>query len=166
MPQAYNVPMSNEQSLREHLVRFLDWGNAHARFADAVKDFPPALRGKRPEGSPHSAWELLEHLRLALWDILEFARNPKHVSPKFPEGYWPAGEAPPSEAAWDESVAAYQRLLEEFAELANDASVDLHARIPHGEGQTVLREILLAADHNSYHLGQLMLVRRLLGAWE
>ena len=156
--------MSNEQSLRDHLVRFLDWNNAHAKFDEVVNDFPAALRGKRPAGSPHSAWELLEHLRLALWDILEFARNPKHVSPKFPEGYWPASEAPPSDAAWDESVASYQKSLREFAELANDESVDLLARIPHGDGQTVLREVLLAADHNSYHLGQLMLVRRLLGA--
>ena len=155
----------NDHALRDHLVRFLDWGNAHTNFDDAVKDFPSELRGKRPAGSPHSPWELLEHLRLALWDILEFARNPKHVSPKFPEGYWPATPAPPSDAAWDDSVKSYRDALRQFAELAADDSVDLFAPIPHGEGQTVLREILLAADHNAYHLGQLLLVRRLLGAW-
>ena len=158
--------MANEQSLRDQLAQFLDWGNAHAKFEDVVKGFPRELRGKRPAGSPHSAWELLEHLRIAVWDILEFARNPKHESPKFPDGYWPSSEAPPSDAAWDASVAEYQRWLNEFAALARDESVDLGARIAHGNGQTVLREILLAADHNAYHLGQLMLVRRLLGAWE
>lgn len=156
--------MSNEKSLREQLVRSLDWDSAHIRFEDAVKDFPRELRGKRPEGSPHSAWELLEHLRLALWDILEFSRDAKHVSPAFPAGYWPASEAPPSDAAWDESVAAYQSDLRAFAALTADESIDLFARIPHGEGQTVLREILVALDHNAYHLGQFMGVRRQLGA--
>ena len=155
--------MSKE--LREQLIKSLDWDSAHLRFDDAVKDFPAELRGRRPQGGPHSPWELLEHLRLAIWDILEFARNPKHVSPKFPEGYWPATPAPPSDAAWDDSVKSYRDALRQFAELAADASVDLFARIPHGEGQTVLREIFLAADHNAYHLGQLLLVRRLLGAW-
>jgi len=155
--------MTNEQSLRKQLVQLLDWGNAHLNYDDAVKDFPPELRGKRPAGAPHSAWELIEHLRLALWDILEFARNPKHVSPEFPAGYWPASPAPPSDAAWDESAAAYRAALRGFEALVADESVDLFAPIPHGEGQTVLREALLAADHNSYHLGQLVMVRRLLG---
>ena len=156
--------MDNDPSLRNHLAKFVEWGNAHLNFEDAVKDFPPALRGVRPAGSPHSAWELLEHLRLAQQDILGFARDAEHVSPEFPDGYWPSTEAPPSEAAWDESVAAFRADLRAFAELAADESIDLHARIPHGDGQTVLREILLAADHNAYHLGQLVLVRRMLGA--
>ena len=154
--------MTNDRSLRQHLTDLLTWDNTHVTIDDAVKDFPPELRGKRPAGGPHSAWELLEHLRLALWDILEFARNPKHVSPKFPDGYWPATPAPPAPAAWDESVAAYRKHLQEFADLVSDQSVDLLARIPHGDGQTVLREALLAADHNAYHIGQLMMVRRLL----
>jgi hypothetical protein len=154
--------MSKE--LRDQLSQLLDWDNAHIRFDDAVKDFPPELRGVRPAGGPHSPWELLEHLRLALWDILEFTRDGKHVSPEFPSGYWPASAEPPSDGAWDESVARYRADLRAFAELTADESVDLFGRIPHGTGQTVLREILLAADHNAYHVGQLMMVRRILGA--
>ena len=155
---------NNDASLRKNLGTFIDWDSAHARFDDVVKDFPVALRGVRPQGGPHSAWELLEHLRLAQWDILEFTRDASHVSPSFPDGYWPATPVPPSEAAWDASVAAYRADLRALAAIAEDESVDLHARIPHGDGQTALRELLLAADHNSYHLGQLMMVRRLLGA--
>ncbi len=155
---------NDDKALREQLVRLLDWDSAHARFDDAVNDFPAELRGKRPAGAPHSAWELLEHLRITLWDILEFSRDAKHVSPDFPSGYWPDGEAPPNAKAWDESVAAYRRDLRALADLTMDESIDLYARIPHGDGQTVLREIVLAADHNAYHVGQLMMVRRTLGA--
>lgn len=156
--------MSNETALREQLARLLDWDSAHARFEDAVKDFPVELRGTRPGAGPHSAWELLEHLRIALWDILEFSRDANHVSPDFPSGYWPATQAPPSTEAWDESVAAYGRDLRALADLAADESADLYARIPHGDGQTLLREIVVAVDHNAYHVGQLMMVRRILGA--
>lgn len=155
--------MNNDRLLRDQLARVLDWDSAHMKLADVVKDFPRELRGKRPPGGPHSAWELLEHLRLALWDILEFTRDAGHVSPKFPEGYWPATVEPPSDHAWDESIAAIQADLRAFAELVADESTDLYARIPHGTGQTVLRELLLAADHNAYHLGQLVMVRRLVG---
>lgn len=154
----------NDASLRDHLVELLDGGHAHIRFDDAVKDFPPELRGKRPDGSPHSAWELLEHLRIAQWDILEFSRDPKHVSPKFPSGYWPTSAAPADNASWNKSIADFRRDLNALAGVAREQSIDLHAKIPHGDGQTVLREILLAADHNAYHLGQLVLVRRMLGA--
>lgn len=155
--------MSSDKALRDHLQNYIDWDNAHIKFDDAVKDFPPALRGKRPEGGPHSAWELLEHLRLAQWDILEFTRDANHTSPKFPEGYWPTTEAPPTDTAWDESTAAYRADLRSFSAFTADESIDLFARIPHGDGQTVLRQILLTADHNAYHLGQLMMVRRILG---
>lgn len=155
---------TSEQALREQLVQVLDWDHAHIKFDDAVKDFAPALRGKRPDGGPHSAWELLEHLRITLWDILEFTRDAKHVSPDFPKGYWPTSEAPPNDNAWDESIAKYRADLRALAELTADTSIDLYARIPHGDGQTVLREILLTIDHNAYHLGQLMMVRRILGA--
>lgn len=156
--------MNNEKALREQLVRLLDWDSAHARFDDAVKDFPVELRGTRPDGAPHSPWELLEHLRIALWDILEFSRDAKHESPEFPSGYWPATQAPPAEGAWEESAAAYRRDLRALAELAGDEAVDLYAPIPHGKGQTILREVFVAADHNAYHVGQLMMVRRILGA--
>jgi hypothetical protein len=151
----------SDQELREHLAELLEGGHAHLTFDDAVKDFPRELRGKRPAGGPHSAWELLEHLRLAQWDILEFSRDASHVSPEFPSGYWPDSEAPPSDGAWDESVAAFRRDLEGLRELAREGN--LYAKIPHGTGQTVLREILLAADHNAYHIGQLVTVRKQLG---
>lgn len=153
--------MNNDKALRDQLVQLFDWDNAHARFDDTVKDFPRELRGVRPPGAPHSPWELLEHLRIALSDILEFTRDGRHESPEFPAGYWPASAAPPSDSAWDESVAAYRRDLKAFAELIADESVDLFAPIPHGE-KTPLREAVLAADHNAYHVGQLMTVRRLL----
>jgi DinB superfamily len=156
--------MNDEKALREHLVRLLDWDSAHARFDDAVKDFPVELRGTRPAGSPHSPWELLEHLRIALGDILEFSRDGKHESPEFPSGYWPGTQAPPSEGAWEESAEQYRRDLRALVELTADESADLYAPIPHGSGQTLLREILVAADHNAYHVGQLMIVRRILGA--
>ena len=156
--------MKDDKALRDLLRSLLDWDNAHIRFDDAVKDFPRELRGIRPDGGPHSPWELLEHLRIAIADILAFSRDGSHVSPEFPAGYWPPTSAPPTETAWDESVDAYRASLRAFGELAADDSLDLFAPIPHGTGQTVLREILLAADHNAYHLGQLMMVRRILGA--
>ncbi len=155
----------NDKSLRDHLRYLLTDGGAHLKFEEAVKDLPPELRGTRPEGIPHSPWELLEHMRIAQWDILEFSRNPKHVSPEFPSGYWPATQAPPTNSAWDESVKAFTADLQAMAKLVTDESTGLFARIPHGDGQTILREALLIADHNAYHLGQLVLARRLLGAW-
>ncbi|HEX7155189.1 MAG TPA: DinB family protein [Thermoanaerobaculia bacterium] len=148
------------EALREHLIQSLDWDHAHIRFDDAVKDFPPELRGKRPAGGPHSPWELLEHLRITLWDILEFTRDAKHVSPEFPAGYWPPTEAPPDDGAWDERVAAYREDLRAFSKLLE--SIDLYTPIAHGSGQTPLREALLLLDHNAYHVGQLMMVRRIL----
>jgi uncharacterized damage-inducible protein DinB len=150
----------NDKTLREYLGKFLDSGDAHVRFDDAVNDFPAALRGRRPENGPHSAWELLEHLRITLWDILEFSRDAKHVSPEWPSGYWPASAEPPDEAAWDASAAAYRRHLREFAALLADESADLYTPFAHGDGQTLLREALLAIDHNAYHLGQLVVVKK------
>ena len=155
-----------DPDLRQHVINLLKGGNAHATFDDAVKNFPPELRGKKPKGAEYSAWQLLEHLRIAQWDMLEFSRDPKHQSPEWPSGYWPAKPAPPEEKAWDKSVRAFRRDLKELCDMVADEAVDLFARIPHGDGQTVLREALLAADHNAYHIGQLVLVRRLLGAWK
>ena len=157
--------MATDKSLREHVVNLLKGGSAHVSFDDAVKDLPADLRGKRPKGADHSPWEILEHLRIALWDILEFSRDPKHVSPEFPSGYWPKTQAPPDAKAWDKSVHAFRADAKALADLVADESTDLLARLPHGDGQTVLREALVAADHNAYHLGELVLVRRLLGAW-
>lgn len=153
--------MSEERALRDHLQRLLEWGDAHLKLDDAVKDFPAELRGVRPAGAPHSAWELLEHIRLAQWDILEFTRDARHISPPWPAGYWPPSPEPPTPTAWDESIAAFRADQRALAELAS--SRDLFEKIPHGERQTVLREILLTADHNAYHVGQLVMVRRMLG---
>jgi DinB family protein len=154
------------KQLREHIVYLLNGGGAHARFDDAVKDIPENLRGVRPNGLPHTAWMLLEHLRLAQLDILEFSRNSKHSSPQWPEGYWPEAEAPPSAAAWNKSIQQFRKDLKAMQNLVANPKTDLYARIPWGDGQTILREALLLADHNAYHLGQLVDVRRLLGAWK
>jgi DinB superfamily len=159
--------MSDPQKpLREHLLYVLKGEGAQAPFNQAVKDFPAKLRGQKVENFPHTAWMLLEHLRLAQLDILEFSRNQKHVSPPWPEGYWPKTEAPPNVSAWDGSIKAFRKDLKEMEDLVSDAKTDLYAKIPWGEGQTVLREALLVADHNAYHIGQLVMLRRLLGAWE
>ena len=158
--------MKNEKELRQQVVNLLTWGDAHQDFAGATKDMPFNLQGKRPKGSPHSPWELLEHLRITLWDILEFSRDAKHKSPEFPKGYWPESPEPPNEKAWDASVKAYMRDLRSMCDLVADESNDLFAKIPHGDGQTLLREALLTADHNAYHLGQLLIVRKMVGAWE
>jgi hypothetical protein len=159
------MPADTAPLLRDHLLYLLRGGGAHLNFDAAVADLPPQLRGAKPAGQPHTPWRLLEHLRIAQWDILEFSRNPRHVSPPFPQGYWPAGDAPPDEGAWDRSVAAFRADLKAMQDLVADPATDLFAPILHGEGQTILREALLIADHNAYHLGQLVLVRRLLGAW-
>lgn len=158
--------MSHDRQLREHLVKLLTSAEAHADFDAAVGDLPIDLRGKTPPGAEHSPWQLVEHLRIAQWDILEFSRDAKHKSPDFPKGYWPESAAPPSEKAWDESVKAFHRDLKAMCDLVNDEKTDLFAPIPHGDGQTILREALLTADHNAYHIGQLIVVRRLLGAWK
>ncbi len=159
------VKDSHDRYLREHVVSLLEGGNAHVKFDDVVPGIPPKLRGKKPEGFPHPAWMLLEHLRIAQWDILEFSRSAKHVSPSWPDGYWPAAEAPPSAAAWDNSIKKCRKDLKAMCDLVANPKTDLFARIPWGDGQTILREALLIADHNAYHLAQLVDLRRLLGAW-
>jgi hypothetical protein len=156
----------HDQAIREHVVYLLRDGGAHVKFDQAIKDFPEALRGKKPAGQPHTAWRLLEHMRIAQWDILEFSRNAKHVSPEFAEGYWPASDAPANTAAWDNSVKAFRAELQAMEKLVQDPKTDLFARIPWGDGQTILREALLVADHNAYHLGELVMIRRLVGAWK
>lgn len=158
--------MANDAALREHLVKLMKGGQAHADFDTVIKGIPEDLRGKRPKGCPHSPWELLEHMRIAQSDILEFSRDAKHVSPPWPEGYWPNSPAPSSSSAWSKSVKAFRTDLEAMCDLVKIPATDLYAKIAHGDGQTILREALLIADHNSYHIGQLVLARRLLGAWK
>ena len=154
-----------EKALREHVVYLLDGGGAHAKFDEVIAGIPARLRGQKPAKMPHSLWMLLEHLRIAQWDILEFSRNPKHRSPKWPEGYWPTTDAPPSSAAWNASIRKFRSDLKAMQALVKDSRTDLLAKIPWGDGQTVLREALLLADHHAYHLGQMLDARRLLGAW-
>ena len=155
-----------DQALREHLVYVLNGGGAHATFDEVVKDFPAKLQGTRADGIPYSAWMLLEHMRLAQWDILDFSRNPKYKPMEWPKEYWPESEAPPSTEAWNQSIEQFHNDLEEMQKLLSDANTDLYARIPWGDGQTILREAILVADHNAYHLGQLAMLKKLLGAWK
>ena len=157
--------MDRDRMLRDHVLYLLRGGGAHLNFDKAVAGLPPKLRGAKPDGVPHTPWRLMEHMRLTQWDILQFSRNPKHVSPEFPEGYWPKGDAPPSSKAWDASIKAFRKDLKAMEKVVDDPKTDLFARIPHGNGQTILREALLVADHNAYHLGQLVVIRRMLGAW-
>src|SRR5438552_18860590 len=152
-------------SLQQHVINLLNFEGAHVGFDQSVRGLGAELRGKKIKGFPHTAWMLLEHMRMAQWDILEFSRNSKHVSPEWPAGYWPGTEAPPSAAAWSASIKSFRKDLKEMQALVANPKIDLFARIPWGDGQTVLREALLIADHNAYHLGQLVDVRRLLGAW-
>jgi uncharacterized damage-inducible protein DinB len=155
----------SDRALRQHLIYLLTDGGAHAKFDDGIAAIPPKLRGQKPAGMPHSPWMLLEHMRIAQWDILEFSRNPKYKSPTWPQDYWPPTEAPPNAAAWNESVTKFREDLRFLENLIANPNTDLFAKIPWGDGQTILREALLVADHNAYHLGQLVVVLRLLGAW-
>jgi hypothetical protein len=154
--------MKKTDPLRQHLTNLLTKAEAHVDLANVLQDFPRELRGRKPEGAPHTPWQLLEHIRIAQWDILEFSRSARHKSPKWPEQYWPATEAPPDDKAWDKSVKQTLADLKTMSELVRDPKRDLTAKIPHGAGQTILREALLVADHNAYHLGQLVMVRRIL----
>jgi hypothetical protein len=156
----------NEKRLREHVRSLLLGRDAHVDWKTALSGIPPKLRGVRPDGMPYSAWELLEHMRIAQWDILEFSRDAKHVSPDWPAGCWPASPSPPNAKTWEKSLKSFARDLAAMKKLVANPKTDLFARIPHGTGQTILREALLVADHTAYHLGQVVLVRRLLGAWK
>jgi len=158
--------MVDEKALREQLVKFLDWRDAHVGFDAAVKGIPPRLRGVVPEGWEYSAWQLVEHVRIAQADILEFCVNPKYKEKKWPDDYWPKSPAPRGAAAWSASIAAYRRDRKAFQQLAANRKIDLFATIPHGTGQTCLREILLVVDHASYHVGQIVTLRRQLGIWK
>lgn len=158
--------MKRDVALRKQLAELPTWGAAHVTFEKAVAGIPPRLRGVVPAGLPHSAWQLLEHLRLGQADILAFCRSPKYKEKKWPDDYWPKSEAPRNAAAWAASIAAFKRDRRALQRLARDRTVDLLETIPHGSGQTYLRELLLIADHTAYHVGQLVLVRRALGIWK
>ena len=166
MARRNSTGTDTDRALREHLIKLLEGGHAHATYDAAIKGLPTSLRARAPKGLPYSAWRLLEHMRIAQWDILEFSRDRTHKSPKWPEEYWPAPDsAKPSESAWRKSVAAFRRDLKGMQDLVADPATDLFAPIAWGDGQTILREARLVADHNAHHLGQMIVVRRLLGAW-
>jgi uncharacterized damage-inducible protein DinB len=155
--------MADDTSLRKHLRKILDWEDAHVAFDRAVDGIPASLRGRTPEGWAHSPWQLLEHLRICQRDILDFCRDPGYAER---HEYWPPSASPPTKASWDESIAAVRRDRDALKRLAGDRSIDLFAKVPQGTGQTFLRELLLVADHNAYHVGQLVALRRALGIWK
>ncbi len=157
--------MNTDLLLRDHLVKLLSWQSAHVGFDEAIDGIPPERRGQQPEGLPFSLWQLLEHLRLAQFDILDFCRNPDYTEGVWPDDYWPDTIAPPNPEAWDASLAQFRADRQAMQELLGDAGTDLYTPIPHGDGQTILREAVLLADHNAYHVGQIVAVRRLLGIW-
>lgn len=157
--------MTNDQQVRQQLAKALDWGEAHADFRVVVNDFPLDLRGEVPAGFSHSAWELVEHLRIALWDIVEFTKDPRHKSPPWPDGYWPPSPMPPQDEAWEQCIQSIADLVEEMRALILDRHRPLLEPLPRSQGQTLMREALLVADHNSYHLGQLVQLRKALKAW-
>jgi hypothetical protein len=154
-----------QAALREHLLWLLEEGDAHVSFDAAVDRIPPALRGAKPPGLPWTPWQLLEHMRIAVWDIVEYCRKANHKSPSWPDGYWPEDEAPPSDAAWTASVDQFRKSLQALRDMIANPKTDLLAPL-HRTEHTLLREALLVADHNAYHLGQLLAVRRALGDWE
>jgi hypothetical protein len=157
---------TQDHSLRQHLLELLQGGSAHARFDDVIKQVPAKLYGAKAPGLPHSPWMLLEHLRIAQSDILEFCRKAKHRSPNWPEGYWPKSAAPASAGEWTQSIKNFRKDLKAMQTLVSNSKTDLYKQIPWGDGQTILREALLMADHNAYHIAQLVDVLRILGAWE
>jgi hypothetical protein len=156
----------SDKAIRDLLGKALAWGDAHATFDNAVSDIPAEVRGRRPEDLPYSAWQLIEHLRITQRDILDFCVDPDYQEMKWPDDYWPSSPEPPSAEAWDESIRAYKKDRQALQKLAADTSVDLAAEIPHGDGQTYMRELVLVVDHSAYHVGQLVLLRRLLGLWK
>jgi len=155
--------MAESEALRQHLLDLLRGRNAHADFDTVLADFPSRLRGVKPPGAPYTGWQLLEHMRIAQWDILEFSQNSKYAPKKWPEEYWPATEAPANEKAWKASMTAFKKDRQAMEQLVANPKLDLYSRIPWGDGQTILREALLLADHNAYHLGQLVMLRKSIG---
>ncbi|RIV19784.1 DinB family protein [Fibrisoma montanum] len=157
---------AGETALRNQLVKLLTRSEAHQSLDDALRDLPPALRGVKPDKLPYSIWQLVDHIRITQHDILEFSRDPDYQSPPWPEGYWPGEVAPADDAAWNETLTRIRQDRDAFIGLLQDPQQDLHEPFPHGDGQTLLREALLIADHTAYHVGEIIVVRRLLGAWE
>ena len=156
---------NSDRSLREHVVKLLDGPQAHVEIAAVLDKLSFEDLSKKPAGVPWTLWELFEHIRIAQWDIVEFSRNPSHQSPEWPEGYWPEDAAPKNRSTWEASIASFRHDLNGMKDLVLDSSIDLHQKLLHGDGQTVLREAMLVADHNAYHLGQMVLLMKIVGSW-
>lgn len=163
---AVGIAPNHDKALRKQLKEILTWHGAHVDWKSALADLPTVKRGVRPAGLPHSAWELLEHARITQQDILDFCKNPKYKALEWPAGYWPKSSTPPNDSAWENAIRSFEADARTMGKLIENPGTDLFAKIPHGSGQTILREAVLLADHSSYHVGQLVLVRRLLGAWK
>ena len=157
--------MSIDSVMREHLLALLHGGHAHMSFDEAVAEFPVTQINTHPPHVPYTPWHLLEHLRIAQWDILEFIRNPAHISPPWPEGYWPAREARADARAWASTIADFQADLRALQELVADPATDLTAPLSHAPEYTILREILVVADHNAYHIGEFAILRQVMETW-
>jgi len=157
--------MNSDTILGDQLANLLNGGNAHLDLSTAFADIPTEYYGRRIPESPHTLWRLLEHIRLCQWDILEYCQNPNHISPEFPDGYWPKGDGPSSPSEWDESLKSLKKDLDVLTTLVKDPRTDLFATLPGTDGHNVLREVLIVADHNAYHLGQVVELRRFLGIW-
>ena len=155
-----------ETALRNQLVKLLTRSEAHQSLEDALRDLPPTLRGVVPDKLPYSIWQLVDHIRITQHDILEFSRDPAYQSPPWPEGYWPKEVAPADDATWDDTLTRIRQDRDAFIGLLQDPQHDLYEPFPHGDGQNLLREALLIADHTAYHVGEIIVIRRLLGAWE
>ncbi|GCF08421.1 DinB family protein [Dictyobacter arantiisoli] len=155
----------HDQVVREELKALVRGGNAHMSFDDAIAQFPLEYANTRPPHVPYTPWHLLEHLRIAQWDILEFIRNPQHVSPPWPDGYWPARAAQADQVAWNKTVEGFRADLQALIELTSDQTLDLYTPLPHGDGQTIVRELQLVADHNAYHIGEFAILRQIMGTW-
>ena len=157
--------MNKDEIVREQLLSLLQGGNAHMSFDQAVADFPLDEVNTRPPNVPYTPWRLLEHMRIAQWDILEFIQNPNHVSPEWPEGYWPAPDEQADKSQWKETINRFQADLQALQEIVKDPDTDLYAPLPHGEKYNILREILIVADHNAYHIGEFAFLREVMGTW-
>jgi hypothetical protein len=157
--------MPNDQVFREQILQLLTGRNAHYTFEDAVADFPMEAINRRPPNVPYTPWHLVEHLRIAQWDILEFMRDPDHISPEWPKGYWPDPQAATNPAGWQQSLDRFRADLAAIETIVQDPKLDITAELPHAAGYTYLREFLLVADHNAYHIGEFAILRQIMSTW-
>jgi hypothetical protein len=166
LPSFKRCNMNNDVLVKEQLTRLIKKSHAHATLEKALEGLPAEYRGVVPDGLPYSIWQLVEHIRFCLWDILEFCKSAEHVSPSWPDGYWVKSATPASDKEWDDSLKQLHTDTNNFIELLNSKDADIHKPIPWGDGQTLLREAIVIIDHNGYHTAEIILIRRLLGIWK